>query len=148
MKRGFTLIELIVVIVLIGILSVVVGPKIFTSGYKASGEVAKFITVARFLQHKSMITGTKYGIKFEHSRYCGIDVNGNTVIVPSEDNPCISVSDSISAKEGSLPLKELYFDFMGRPIRDNGSLFDKEIVINIDGKMVYITPNAGGVYEP
>ena len=138
MRAGFTLIELIIVIVLIAILSIAVGLKIFTSGYKEEGDLVKFATIVRYAQHEAMVRGGGVCVGFNSSSYY-VEDNSGKVLVPGEKEKDIQVEKSITA-----PYK-VCFDFMGEPVFDNGSKIMDNTTITIDGRNVVITPIAGGV---
>ncbi len=162
-SRAFTLIELVIVIVLIAIVSVVIGPKIFESGYKGQGDAVKFITDVRYIQHSSMLHGGGYGLKIDpatKSYYFFYSNSSNPVKVPSEASSTIYVSQSISSiNDKGAAVNTIYFDYLGRTDIDNNSFNNNEmnfsdenpykevIVVAIDGIKIDITPYAGGVYE-
>lgn len=139
MKSGFTLIELIIVIVLIAILSIVVGPKIFTSGYKDKADQIKFATIVRYAQHEAMVRGGGVCVGFNSSNYY-VEEGSNKILVPGEKSKDIGVEKSINSS-----VSPICFDFMGEPVKDNGSKIMDNTTITIDGKKVIITPIAGGV---
>ncbi len=139
MKSGFTLIELIIVIVLIAILSIVVGPKIFTSGYKESADQIKFATIVRYAQHEAMVRGGGVCIVINGSSYY-VEEGSNKILVPGEKSEDIGVEKNISSS-----ISPVCFDFMGEPVYDNGSKITDNTTIVVDGKKVIITPIAGGV---
>ncbi len=161
--KAFTLIELIVIIVLIAIVSSVVGPKIFESGYKAQGDIVKFITDVRYIQHESMLHGGGYGLQINsanknYSFFYG--TANNQIRIPGEASNLIYVSKSISATNSSgSAINMIYFDYLGRADIDNNSLNNNEmyfgddnpyreiIIITVDGVKIDITPYAGGIYE-
>ena len=61
--NGFTLIELITVIVIIGIISLAIIPKISITTFKESSDADIFLSNIRFAQHESMITGHNSRVK-------------------------------------------------------------------------------------
>nr|WP_273266045.1 hypothetical protein [Flexistipes sinusarabici] len=132
------MIELVIIIILVGIVAMVVAPKITTSDIEKNAEVVRLMSDIRYVQHKSMVTGGGKGILFTTHGYnfLGIsdkeDISGLSAITPPSQNP-------------------LYFDYLGRPDTDNISTNDNivtnKITITIGGKNIYIAPYAGGVYE-
>ncbi len=138
MKQGFTLIELIIVIVLIAILSIAVGPKIFTGGYKKEADQIKFAAIVRYAQHEAMVRGGGVCVGFNGTSYY-IEDNLSKILVPGEKSKDIQVQGRIIAPY------TVCFDFMGEPVYDNGSKITDNTTITIDGKKVVVTPIAGGV---
>lgn len=67
---GFTIVELIVVILIVGILSVFVAPKFFADNdFKARGIADEIITAIRHAQRLSMTRGENHRIKITTSNY-------------------------------------------------------------------------------
>jgi len=136
--HGFTLIELVIIIILVGIVAMVVAPKITTSDIEKNAEVVRLMSDIRYVQHKSMVTGGGKGIEFTSNGYKFVkikdkeNVSGLSAITPPSQNP-------------------LYFDYLGRPDTDNistnNNIVTDKITITIGGKNIYIAPYAGGVYE-
>ncbi len=160
---AFTLIELVMVMILMAIVGAVVGPKIFTSGYKSQGDVLKFITDVRYIQHESMMHGGGYGLAINPSSksyYFFYENSANKIVVPGAKSSDIYVDNKISAANSSgATVNKIYFDYLGRTDIDNNSLNNNEmdfsndnpyrqmIIVDIDGIKVDITPYSGGVYE-
>jgi len=147
---GFTLIELIVVIIMIGILSVSVVPKIFTSsGYEEIGYQAETVAKLRAIQLRTMqdtsstqclivyVTEKKLGIPdgtCTPSTFLSNEEQNNTIVKISEEQ--VSFDDQGGGYSFS-------FDQMGRPdqartIVINGSEQSLTISINVEG---YISAN-------
>ncbi len=161
--KAFTLIELVIVIVLIAIISAIIGPKIFEKGYKSQGDIVKFITYVRYIQHESMLHGGGYGLYVNSSNnsyrfFYGIPTN--TVVIPGESSGTIYVSKDISSvNSNNESVNTIYFDYLGRTDIDNNSQNNNEmnftddnpyrkiIIVTIDGAKIDIAPYAGGVYE-
>ncbi len=161
-RKGFTLIELIIVIVLISILATVTVPLIFRSGYQSKPEALKFITQVRYIQHESMIKGGGYGLGIAQKYYYFFyGTPSNLITLPGEKSSQIRVSGSINAVNSlGKAVKLIYFDNLGRPDIDNNSLNNNEmdftndnpyrytITVTLDSTKILITPYSGGVYEP
>jgi len=143
--KGFTLTELIIVIVIVGILSVFIIPKIEISPFKESADVNTLYSNLRYAQHKSMVTGDNWRVKIISSQNEYIidnDSNDNNVLpsIPAQDNP-VKVNTNIA---GSL--NEFYFDFLGEPVDSAGDKIASEIIITIDTKNIVLEPYSGGIY--
>jgi len=121
-NNGFTIIELVLVIVLMGILAVTVAPKIFNSGsFEGYTYQAEVIATLRNIQlramqqtedyiddygsgcHTVVVTSNKVSV----SASCNIDTNNlNVPTVEVDDNHNLSFSPEMS----------FTFDAMGRPV--------------------------------
>lgn len=107
LKRGFTLIELIIVIVIIGILALVAIPKYFSNLQKAKR--AEAVTALRSLREAEMAYFAKTGefkdVSSGTPLYVDIDSDGSNDIVvnPRSTNFSFQVSggDAIATKNGT-----------------------------------------------
>lgn len=147
---GFTLIELVVVMIMIGILAVTVIPKMFTSsGYEEIGYQVETVAKLRAIQLRAMqdtsatqcllvyVTEKKLGIPDDNcsppSFTSSLDQN-NTIVKISEQS--LSFDDQSGGYSFS-------FDQMGRPdqartINIEGGEQTLTITINVEG---YISAN-------
>ncbi len=102
-SRGFTLIEIISVLVLLGILAAVVANKSFdNNGAEVSGEIEVVKGYLRFAQIRAMNSSTSWGILFAGNSYT-LQNNGgaSTVPLPGQNTatynlPTGTVSSSIN----------------------------------------------------
>jgi len=145
MMKGFTLVELIIILALIGIVSLTIVPKLEMTSFKETADIDTFISNARYAQHNSMVTGNNWRIIISSSenKYT-IDndsINTNDVPkMPGGDNP-VSVDTSISST-----LSEFYWDYLGRPVTSGNNLITSQINITIGSQNVIIEPYSGGIY--
>lgn len=140
--HGFTLIELIMVIVLVGIIAIYVAPKLSsTDDFKDDAEAASFISRVRFVQHRAMVSGGGFRIEFTGSSYRMLDNGNNIERFPDLTTDAVSL-DSISASASPV-----YFNFLGQPTDNLGALLTADVTVTLGGKTFVITPYAGGVYE-
>ncbi|MCH8501233.1 MAG: type II secretion system GspH family protein [Aliidiomarina sp.] len=117
---GFTLVELITVMVLIGILAVSVGPRFFTGGTVPEATIeARLLSLLRLQQQRAMQDSINrcYGIQFSASQITPLDcaetVIAERVIVPS-DPVSVNVTSSLPGA-GS----EFLFNSLGCPVSSN-----------------------------
>ena len=142
---GFTLVELIIVIVLIGIVAIYVAPKISISSFKEDSDIMQFLSNVRYAQHESMVTGSNWRIKIDssNSEYLldnDSDDSNNLPEIPSQDNP-VNVESNIAAT-----LNEFYFDYFGRPVNSSNNFITSQIIVTIGSKNIIVEPYSGGVY--
>ena len=145
--KGFTLTELIVIIIIAGILALFIAPKLGINTFKESADVDNLLTIIRYAQYQSMVTGNNWRIKILSANAIlvdndSIDSNENPNL-PGEDNP-VKLNTSIISNR----MNEIYFDWLGRPVDSNGKLISTQInfIVN-NSKTVIIEPFSGGVYE-
>ena len=142
--KGFTLIELIITIVLVGILAVFVVPKIGFDTFKESADADRFLSNVRYAQHESMVTGQNWRIKIVSSSQYIVDNDSDDSTLPQlpdGQNP-VNVKTSISTSGTN----EIFFDYLGRPINSSGNLITTQTTISFQSVNVIIEPYSGGVY--
>lgn len=144
-SEGFTIIELIIVIVIVGIVATYVIPKITLNVFKESADIDVFISNVRYAQHKSMVTGSRWRIKIDslNSEYFldNDSTSSNDLPqLPGEDNP-VKLSSGISSN-----ISVFFFDYLGRPTDNGNNLITTAINVIIGSKTIIIEPYSGGVY--
>ena len=119
-QQGFTLVELIIVIVLVGILAVTAGPRIFGSGGVDQVVTERqLVSLLRLQQQRAMqdVANRCYGVSFSGAQIspydCGAAIaSARLVQVPSANN--VSVVSSIAAAATAI-----YFNARGCPVSSN-----------------------------
>lgn len=129
-NKGFTLIELIAVIMLIAILAVTVAPKFdSTDGYEAHTHRAQLIAALRLTQQRAMqqtdsTEGYCHEIVFDDRQYGVPNRVSCELVFPGGWQPDSTghiVDDSYDITfdiDGSANPKRVGFDWMGRPTQD------------------------------
>jgi prepilin-type N-terminal cleavage/methylation domain-containing protein len=144
-EKGFTLVELIVVLSLLGIVSLTIIPKLDMSDFKESADIDTLISNTRYAQHKSMVSGNNWRVIILSSQNAYI-IDNNSVDtdilpqIPGSDNP-LDVSTSVSAN-----VKEFYFDYLGRPVTKKNKLITSPIYVKIGSRTVVMEPYSGGIH--
>ncbi len=115
-NTGFTMIEIIAVLVIIGILSAVAAPKLMDTGADAVSARDTIVSHIRYAQILSMKSDTGCGIRFNSSQYWVFRNNspGDQVVFPGGDSLFTIPSDLGTASE------IIYFDSWGRPHTSSG----------------------------
>ncbi|GEM_PF-6915606 len=151
-KSGFTIVELIIVIVLIGIVAIIVNSRISDiSFFQTSADIDQLISHIKYIQHKSMVSGGCWRIEFNASTdsYSIYDKNGNSVKFPDKNSNSVNLETDFTITKGGSPLSSpIYFDYIGRPCEDNlcKNRTTSQIRITCGSSNILIEPHSGGVY--
>lgn len=140
LKNGWTLVELVIIIVLLGILAVVVAPRISTDDFKVEAEATSLVANIRYAQHKSMVSGGGWSIQFQPNSYTIRDDSGQIPTLPGGENP-VGTKYTISSSQSVV-----YFDYLGRPAMDNSNsnnnLLDN-VTITLSNRTIMINKIGG-----
>lgn len=113
---GFTIVELIVVILLIGILSAFIAPKFFADNdFKARGTADEIITAIRHAQRLSMTRGENHRIIITTTSYTVEKYVGSTSTTVRHPDGSPTFSKTFPANIVTTA-KTIEFDQLGRPI--------------------------------
>jgi prepilin-type N-terminal cleavage/methylation domain-containing protein len=136
-NRGFTLLELTMIITLIGILAATVLPRFDIDTFRDDTEVSRFISHLRYAQHRSMATGGGWNISFTTNSYSLADNAGTARSFPDGDST-INVTGISSTRN------PLYFNYLGVPVNaaDNPT---GSTTITIGGQNITLVQNTGGI---
>ena len=120
-RHGFTLIELIVMLIIIGILSFTLLPRLSTQTFNVSAIAAQLAMDIRSTQSLSMSQGQRYRINFTSTSYQITDLNGVAIVLPrTGSSAAIPVSPAtLSGYNPPLTNNYVVFDSKGAPYIDN-----------------------------
>ncbi len=116
MQRGFTLVELVVVLVIAGILAVGMLPRFSQGIVEVSGQAEQVAADVRYAQTLSMTRGQRYCISFTSSGYqfrttnCTVAVNH-----PATGSTAAIVLSGTTVGTNNLNANAIEFDTKGRP---------------------------------
>lgn len=149
---GFTLVELIIVIVVMGVISVVVAPRFFDKdAYKSRGFYELSLTALRYAHKLAMGTGCHTQVNF----------SATGVTVKQRDN-CTSGAFSVDVKHPGNPDQlfsesetgvsigslSIFFDGAGRPYDSGtGVLLTAPVSLTIDTRSLQVQPYTGFVHR-
>lgn len=124
-ERGFTLIELIMVIILVGILAVVAVPRLNTSDFQARGFHDETLALLRYAQKTAIAQRRTVCVTFaSDSATLTIasdpgatnDCAGNALVGPKGESPATVTASSASiAYTGGTAPTAFTFDGLGQP---------------------------------
>jgi len=138
---GFTVVELVVVIVLLGILSVYAVPRfVGVASFEESGFYQETVSAARYAHQLAVGRGEKVRIRFSSQGYELFHQDGSAL--PEDGHPVSSGSRndvSITSTDVSLP-RNATFDALGRCENCNGNM-----TISVGGRDLTIYEETGYV---
>jgi MSHA pilin protein MshC len=158
LARGFTLVELIIVIVLMGVLAVVAAPRIFNStDFYARGFHDENLALLRYAQKTAVAQRRTVCVSFtvgtvssavlrtasaEAVGTCNVDLVG-----PRGDTPGKITSRS-GVNYSATPVT-LGFDGLGQPLDNSGGVLTaaRTITVGGSGRVITIEPGTGYVHD-
>ena len=152
-SKGFTIVELVVTIIILGVIASVAGPRFFgTSSYEAMGFSQTLSTSLGYAQKLAMSTGC-------HTRVAIVSdslnlYQGNSSCTDSDltrNVQRVTGGNFSEAVPGALSVDsmDIYFDTRGRPREyADGALLTSTKTVNVDGgaRQVKIEAETGFVY--
>lgn len=137
-SRAFTLVELIVVILIIGILSISIAPRFFSvNSYQDRRAVDELLVALRYTQQMAMARGGNIQLDLQNNSYT-IELTTTGTDLRSPDGiPYPRIFDGVTS---STPIIIAY-DSLGRRIPNN------QIDINIGNRTIRIQQETGYAHQ-
>lgn len=165
--RGFTLIEMVMVMVIVGILAVVVVPRFFDANvFKSRGFADQVQAALRYAQkhaiaqHRNVcvaVTSSDLSLKVAGTSGAAQPCNSNLVPPFTQPSTCTSSTYRICTPSSSITLTlapaspaTFVFDALGKPWDAAGTTASAKKTINISGvtNPIYVEPETGYVHSP
>lgn len=150
-QRGFTLVELVVVLVLLGIVAATVGVRMSGASSNLGAQADQLASDIRYVQSLSMTRAQRHCIAFAAASYQVTNTNCTTLIVlPTSVNPQPMGSGTTLTFTNAL----ITFDTLGRPFTDatatTALVAAAVITLSAGGQntTVRVTPQTGQVTVP
>lgn len=145
---GFTLIELVVVLLLISILAAYVAPRLNLGTFREAGFVQQSTAAIRYAQKQAIGSGCDVNVSIASSG-CTLQWNGTPAGIgclgTSIANPASGLNNfcnnSIPESSADLPTT-IRFDNIGRPTVTAGDLS-----LNLGSRIITIEPETGFAHE-
>jgi prepilin-type N-terminal cleavage/methylation domain-containing protein len=115
-SRGFTLIEVLIVLLIMGIISVAVMPKWTGTGTNVNYEARRVLNDIRYAQGMSITTGQRYRwVKLSSTTYQITDQSGTAIILPSGVSTLTLSGGATIGTLSNLPNSLIAFNSQGIP---------------------------------
>lgn len=140
--NGYSFLELIVVIVLIGILSAIVLPRMSLDPFRQAGFKQQATAAVRFAQKTAISSGCTVTVSIDHTSGCTMTWDGTPAGCPATNisNPATGNLDFCNDSSTSTTVSTTTtFDRIGRPSVD--------LTIALDSATLTIEPETGYVHE-
>lgn len=119
-NRGFTWIELIVVMMIMGVVSAVIVSTMTTSNNELIAEIAALKANLRYAQSRAMSTASGWYVQFDAApapgQYSLYQAGSGSKIFPDENAATLPLEDGMTLSGTQI----VYFDDLGRPFTDSG----------------------------
>ena len=142
--NGFTLVELIVVILLIGILSIFAAPKFINDNtFKARGTADEIITSIRHAQRLAMTRGEQYKIEISPTSYQVRKTDNSPVRHPNGETQYLINTDNGLPTNLIQSTINIEFNSLGQPVNNAGVLIASDTDISIPPFTIRIEEETG-----
>jgi len=152
-ESGFTIIELVAVIVLLGILAISILPRSPTKGsLTIAGQAQQLASDIRYVQYLSMTRGQRFCFRLSSTGYSMTTTAANACTATATEHPAgiaLPVSLDGMSVSSTLPAGDVIFNGEGAPYTDATTALAVNAVITLSGeggtKTVTISPVTGRV---
>ena len=147
LTRGFTFLELVAVLLVIGVLAAFALPRVLTQSINLSAISARLASDLRYTQSLAMSQGQRYRVNFTSPSYQISDMGGTPVSHPITGTALITVTPATFTVAPATA--NISFDTKGVPYDAAGVALAANVVITLtagsDTSTLTITPVTGRV---
>jgi len=140
--NGFSFLELMVVIVVVGVLSALVIPRLSLETFRQAGFKQQATSAVRFAQKIAISSGCNVSVSIDHTSGCTMSWNGVPAGCPASSIPNPASGETNFCKDSTTSTSvsaSVTFDRIGRP--NSGA------TITLDSATLTVEPETGYVHE-
>lgn len=152
-QKGFTIIELVMVVVLVGVMILVVSNIFTRTPIELDSQTRRLVNDLRFMQHKAMSRNIQTRINFSSTQYTLTEADGTTAInQPALNTNVVTLPNGVTLST-NLPGNMLVYNGLGKPFTDtSGTELTVTATITLTAgsstETVNISPDTGRVVQP
>jgi MSHA pilin protein MshC len=149
---GFSLVELVTILVIVGVLSVVALPRMFDrSVFEARGFFDDALASVRYAQKFAIATGCDVQVQFTATGYSvtrrAACSSGGFSVSVRHPTRAGGLAGTAPSGVSVVPATSLYFDKIGRPRSSGGSLLGSVSRVSVGGITLDVEPQTGFAHE-
>jgi len=139
--NGFTIVELVVVILILGILSISIGPRFFgTISYENRKATDDLLSALRYSQQQAMNRSGDIELILTPTNFTVQRSGGGSLRSPDGTIPYVK---KFPATITAVTASTIRFNALGQPVTISGSLLTNNTILNIGSSTITVEANTG-----